>query len=949
MSENHQNNNEPEKLSKNTSLGPDNNKVVKSNDPGGNKQAASPNKTTPDKDENKEGKPTYPGSKKQAPSPKTTPVKGHDPKGKPIDPGSKKQVSPPKTMPDKVDNEGKKSTEPGGNKQETQFGAAANRKDGSNKKKESNTQQNKAKNFDFKNKAKKIINNNYFNYKSDEGKPGESKKSEKDDTDEVFIDPTKSLPGDPSKLIASHSSEEIEGKIEMWEEERLMLISCQCEDISSSTAYKLIEKDEFASHDKRLLSFEGSNSTRSDLTLEMFLNHRIGSGGEMIVFIDIERQCPFFDFLFVRKHLAKYIKEEFQHKDILLIGLLNPDLMKRAREEREFSFGYWEIDFLPHLLRNYRAEHLMPEVLRQREKGLWDQDNNDKEFFKLIYNYIKDGRETFENQVKKRSKIGSDKGKLAKFKADDSSMGEIKEVFARNLFGDEEPDKTVLYVGTFFPGLTPLDFDRVVRELLEDRTIEIEKEKSVIGKDGEVEKITEKEEIELLEVWEKEADSILARCHLKAVKASDGSQYMDFAYPYLKNDLKKYIEESHPIYLRQQFSIIQSSDRLFFFPDVSDRISENIIRLAANMAILNPVYYGTKWLKEFIYQVKDQFSIQDEPTDNLFLAIWQFLDNSENEIIQKHFYTQVSRLIREMLNHPPLKEVVKSFLNDLFANQGHDAVLHIALNVGKPLLFNTNFDFDLFYWLKRLLDEGPEEIKSETYEVLMQIAMERSLHIYDIMDVIRTWLPDKEKKPDSISHSSKYAVLFIVNYCSETLDQAQKKYKEKLWGQGLSKYPLFIPLKNDNASREERLKNVVNWLLHPLAQDLLKDLDQNVLQENDDEEEELFDFEINDYIVNLLEEWALVLLGREYKKEHSPGKEILELLLRQVALNTDKARQREIINGLVKSRIHYRDVIDEYEWEKKEKEWLITRYKLTRMLSGQLKQLMPEHSMGGKK
>jgi hypothetical protein len=131
------------------------------------------------------------------------------------------------------------------------------------------------------------------------------------------------------------------------------------------------------------------------------------------------------------------------------------------------------------------------------------------------------------------------------------------------------------------------------------------------------------------------------------------------------------------------------------------------------------------------------------------------------------------------------------------------------------------------------------------------------------------------------------------------------------------------------------------------VQDLVKDLVEDVLREKDDGE--LFDFEINAYIADLLEEWALVLLGQEYKKEHSREKEIIDLLLRQVALNTDKARQREIINGLVKSRIHYRDVIDEYEWEKTEKELLITRYQLTRMLSGQLKQLMAEHSIGGKK
>ena len=63
--------------------------------------------------------------------------------------------------------------------------------------------------------------------------------------------------------------------------------------------------------------------------------------------------------------------------------------------------------------------------------------------------------------------------------------------------------------------------------------------------------------------------------------------------------------------------------------------------------------------------------------------------------------------------------MVKSYLNHLFSNEGHDAVLHIALNVGKRLLFAPHFDFDLFYWFKRLLDQGPEDIKWETYDSLL--------------------------------------------------------------------------------------------------------------------------------------------------------------------------------------------------------------------------------------
>ncbi|MCU0289230.1 MAG: hypothetical protein MUF15_22895, partial [Acidobacteria bacterium] len=448
-------------------------------------------------------------------------------------------------------------------------------------------------------------------------------KNKKPVGNEIFVDPSKLLPRNPSSLSVFHSAVEINEKITRWEEERLMLLICQNQDISFSTAFQLIGNHRFETYDKRFLSFAGSNANRDDINLEMFLVHQIGRGEKLIVFIDIERRFSFFDSLFVGKMTAQSIKEQFQKKDILLICVADPQLMMQSKEqiEQKFFFVSWEIDFLPHLLRNYlpeKSSSIMEEILTQKAKGLWEEGNGNV-FYDLIHRYMREN--ILEEEINKRKKLESNKI-MTKVEKDDTFGGEIKEVKARDIFIDKEPHKTVLYTGVFFSKLTPIDFDRMVRLLLKNKTIEIEKSTQVITDDEKVKtvKTTEKKQVE--ELWDKEADKILKECSLQVVYADNNAQQMDFSYPYLRNDLKNLIEKEHPMYLKKQFEPIQYSG-ILFASNISTGITENIIRLAIHMISLNPDYYGGEWLKEFIYQVKEQYNFQYEPKDNPLEVIIQ--------------------------------------------------------------------------------------------------------------------------------------------------------------------------------------------------------------------------------------------------------------------------------------------------------------------------------------
>ncbi|RKZ51812.1 MAG: hypothetical protein DRR16_07285 [Candidatus Parabeggiatoa sp. nov. 3] len=741
---------------------------------------------------------------------------------------------------------------------------------------------------------------------------GQSTENSKDEP--TFKDPTRSFPSKPAGLPAFNSAkEEIEAYFKELKNKRVLLVECFDENILRAATYELVNIAE-EHYEKRLLAFEGRELEQTDLHLGILVNEKIGSGEKLIVVISLKSK-RFLDSMFVEESLyAQSIKEQLEKNDIMLVCFANSSFLQEnivGEKGSNFHFPKWDIPFLPYLLKAHfkdEAKSVEEQILRQRNYGLWDENNSDREFYGLISGYLRNGIGQFKEEVEKRSRYT--KGQNVQ----DFLFKEIRTVGPKELIQDDDLVKnTVLYVATFFPELSPRDFDYVISLLLNGKKTEVTVESSQVKtKKGRVigtEYIsTKKEEKDCIEIWEKDHDNIMAASHLQVIRSDSGSQIVDFSLPYLRGELKKYLEQKS-LYINH-FERIRESGLLFNF-NVSQQIIENVINLAAEMAISDSSHYGGNWLMDIIIGLKQHLNIQlkidpnvdprDVNPDKVFELINQELKTREQEV--RAIIIRLSKLIREMLNYTQLQEMVKNFLDNLIRKQDYATVLMIVLGIVKQLRFASQFDG--MYWIKQLLDRGDQKAKNEVYNTLLEQAKKSGLRVYELLDTLKTWLPDRGLEHEKYSLSNEYALKLIIDYAMTAINN----FKAVDYGVWPSKYPLFANLNDDNELAQIDL--LVSWVFHPGMEYALKHLGEKtyhqlsnqlsqfkkaLLEDNSIDNANnlkvIKDLKVfNIILADLVEMWFKMLHGFDTKNTHPEVLSISERLLQQVVLNSDRSQR----------------------------------------------------------
>ncbi len=705
--------------------------------------------------------------------------------------------------------------------------------------------------------------NNYFGYK------GTSKES-------TFKDPTQSLPNNPTGLHFFDSISEINKHFNELKTNRIILVDSFYEDILRTVSYELVNQSE-EKYEKRLLTFEGSQLEQTDLHLGVFVNEQIGNGESLIVVVSLKSQ-RFLDSMFFEERLhAQSITEQLAKKDIMLICFADTEFLQETLETKiaQFHFRRWNIPFLPYLLTAYFdntiAQSLEEQILQQRNYGLWDENNSDREFYELISGYLRNGSRQLQEEVDKRKKYK--KGQNVQ-----NFFTEIRTVIPKELVNNNDIIKnTVLYVGIFFPVLSRHDFNYLVSLLLEGKKTTVIVKSQITTKKGKIKTIEIPEEKECLEIWKNDQDQILEECHLQVMRSETDSLIIDFSLPYLRVELKRYLEQKN-LYI-QHFELIRESGLLFNF-NVSSNIIENVINLAAEMAISAPSHYGSNWLMGLISGIKQHLAIEvDFNPNNEFEALMGLLaielEKEEKQQQVKPFIIRLSELIREMLNHHQLQEMIKNFLDNMMKEKHYDAVLILVLGIVKQLRFASQFDG--MYWIRQLLERGAPEAKNEAYKTLLEQAKQSGLRIYELLDNLKTWIPDCHLDHEKYSSSNKYALKFIIDYTRETLSN----FKIEYYGVWPSKYPLFANIREEQEFTQ--IDSLIAWVFHPGMQYALAVLGDSIHNN------------VNLLLSDLIEIWFKILYGLNSGNICSEVLTVSERLLLQVVLNTNRSQQTELM------------------------------------------------------
>ena len=474
---------------------------------------------------------------------------------------------------------------------------------------------------------------------------------------------------------------------------------------------------------------------------------QIKSGRRFCMVIRLNSNAPtFLESMFGSERYTARIKSILENKEIVLICVVQAGSIRNLLKKRmdatalKNCFYHWQVDFLlPCLNAKYgkeKADSLSARIAEQKQRGLWG-NTAPADFYKLIQQFIQ--QETLEEEVAKREAYDGN-CTAAEF------LNRINPLRVEELFSDDAIDRAVLYIAAFFPNLTPPDFDILVRVLLEGKSITLYKTTAVVkGKKQKKKPLAE--EKALLDIWQDDADAVLARCRLKSIQEKGGGRIIEFTNPYLREALKSYLEENYSLYIHTQFTAIRDAGILFRL-NASPNVIDNLITVSAQMALTDANYYGRGGLVDIVIRLQN-----------------------ESDISQYEVILRLSKLIREMLSYAELKEVIPEFLDKLLDKlmeiREFDLVLKIVLGVTKRLRYTL--EFEALHWIRRLLDQAGQKSYHNTNRVLLDLAIQSGFRIYDFLDDLSDWLPGDEREVAKYPRSAFDLLRLIMAYCGYTL------------------------------------------------------------------------------------------------------------------------------------------------------------------------------------
>jgi hypothetical protein len=627
-------------------------------------------------------------------------------------------------------------------------------------------------------------------------------------------------------------------------EERLVLISCLDEEIALAAAYACVEQLDIPGEEQqRMLSFD-KNSDDDGVPDISFLRQEPSAEKQTAVVVDMmsERAVPFLKLLMSATVLGSgYLKEQLERNGMLLLCLADSTYVEESlreirqahRQSRGLQFTYWEIPFLQPLLKHHfpgRHEELERRLLEQRGQGLWGE--TDDEFCALVKSSIRSKRLPADIEAKAASP--------------DPAPG--RGLFGELFTGESPIQDTVLYVATVFQHLNPHDFIQLVGWLLGEQTTTVLLPATKKNEDGTTTPTEVQKERRLADIWREAPDAVMRKCRLVTVPVKDTARAITFGDARMREGLRTFMETEYTLFLENHFQRVQQLGLLF---SPSDKIAENVIRLAADMAAAYPDYYGRDWLVEIIKGLENFFESPEGWAGEAVEPMFCCLREHEYLGARSHAYQRVSELLRRMLEEHQLDEAVDGLLEQLVRGKLHGPVLELV----RRLRFVEKFD-DL-YWMKQLLDRGDAETGFVAYAVLYGHVRSAGPGIYRLLKALEAWLPQEDRPPENYSNSNICALRLLVAYCWETT----ARFDPRQYGSWPSPFPLFAV---DAAAAADNLRLLTRWLFHP---GLKQVYDAQAILEADEDDEDgdddtHDDEDFNSFISALIAEWTFILLGK---------------------------------------------------------------------------------------
>jgi hypothetical protein len=624
----------------------------------------------------------------------------------------------------------------------------------------------------------------------------------------TLADPTDELPPDRRlevDYLAAHLDEQV---LTALETQRVALLTAFDHETGLAAAYSLIRHQRFEGYEQRTLVLtRADNKKRTDLGIDLFTRPEYleKRKDKAIVLVDATFEGgAFLESLMqvnrVRLHAGTITNTLQSTKTLIVVSAMDRALPLDAdRRLQHFAFAHWPVPFLLPLLQRHfpdpRARELERELLRQLRERLW---GTHLEMYEFVSAHIRSGPAELEEAL-----LASARGDPSRLHVHHHDSALLVKLAAEN-----DLHRTVLYTAVYFPGLTPQEFDWMICLLLAERTVEVKQESQVVADNGEVRTRTERVERRLTTIWQAAPDTALAECRLETSAWRDGTQTIQFAAPHLRRELRAALEARFPMFLTATFAHLRDA-RLLFSPEASATLVENVIRLSVERTLVDPGYYGTSWLVDFVASLQREGSAEIDEEDPEAVLLELFTQFRDDEVARRHHCGRLAQLIREMLRHDRLRATVGGFFAALVSERSHEVAQDILLELVRRLRFAPHFDG--FHWLRRLLDESPGEVALRAYDCLLGLAADSGARIFEVIDAVRAWLPASAERREHMSRSNRFALRFMADYCHFALFSVP----DNSHGAWPSRCALLAAWPGDADAMRARLEMLADWLLDP--------------------------------------------------------------------------------------------------------------------------------------
>ncbi|HEX9945141.1 MAG TPA: hypothetical protein VGG03_24285 [Thermoanaerobaculia bacterium] len=712
-------------------------------------------------------------------------------------------------------------------------------------------------------------------------------------TTERFEDPTQEL---PSKIaVPPFPLDRHQELLSALEDHRAVLLSSFDHDFALAAANQIVRSSRFDSCQRRLLTLVGEKAERRDINMDLFSREEYDKQHQVIL-IEVNRKGPFLESLRTpSRGQAGILIDTLETKKLTLICASSNEILGISPDVDLpycFAFYHYSIPFLSHKLRMHFLEAeaiaIQEQLEDQRNRGLWDDAPGVDDFFRKVSSYL-GIRGRLQEELQRRESLSHGLVTCA-------PIEQLKKIKPADLFKDTDAlQGTLLYAGVYFAGLPVRDFEKVVCLLLGETTVEIE-EKSRVGHDqGEIQVPEAPVKRKLVDLWRESPDRTLTECSLEIIRGNGSSRVIDFSEGYLRTELREHFEARYPMFLAKRFERFQETG-LLFQEDVSEGIADRLISLVVERALFDSFLYDGDWLIRFVFRSAWQQGspgTYDGPEEDLFGLIARL---GEVGRLNGRFFSRLSQLIRELVQHESLRSTVQAFMSHLFGDRQRSRALEIALELAKRLHFVP--EFESFFWMKRLLNEGSKAVRDQTYQQLFTLATEKGRHIYELLDAVWVWLP--EPTQTTYSKSNLCALRFLPGYCFATTSSPTL---ERHYGDWPSRYVLFSALPRSITAVRTKLDLLAGWLTHP-------GLNAAVELEREDPEERLTtglkttvelegvdpEESLAKAIADLIELWILILEGTAPESTaHPEARRIANALLETFATHVGGPQRSHLL------------------------------------------------------